>query len=101
LLQPSCGMKAGALKLTNAQNFAEPSQPHANILQSHRVDGQLVDQRPRLPIVAAQRRDRDGDKAAAHIWIEVTHRLFIQVDYAAGFQRSDVVYLHYGLLIET
>ena len=101
VLQPSCGMRAGALKPTNAQNFAEAGQPHANILQSHRVDRRLVYHRPRQPIIATQRRDCDGDKSAAHIWIEITHRLFIQVDYAAGFQRSDVVYFHYRLFIET
>jgi hypothetical protein len=80
-----------ALQITNALNFAETGEPHANVLQPRNAHELLFRDRPWSPISTTQGCDGYGDESASHIRIEIAHRLFVQVDCATGFQRSDII----------
>jgi hypothetical protein len=60
-----------ALKIKNAQNFAETSEPHANVLQSCNADELLFRYRPWEPINTTQWCDGYRDEPALHIRIEM------------------------------
>jgi hypothetical protein len=53
-----------------------------------------------FPTVAGQRRNLHAvNDSALEGWIEIAHRLFIEVDDAARFERPDIVYLNDGALL--
>src|SRR5580700_2005979 len=54
------------------------------------------------PNFPKQRRNHDMlDKSKFQRWIEIAHRLFIEVDDATRFQRPDIVYFDDGLLLKS
>src|SRR5882724_2082494 len=57
--------------------------------------------RPGWPIVSDQWGDHDsGDESEFESWIEIAHRLFVEVDDATGFERPDIVYFDDDLLVD-
>jgi len=57
--------------------------------------------RPGWPIVSDQWVTMTpGDESEFESWIEIAHRLFVEVDDATGFERPDIVYFDDDLLVD-